>query len=91
MAITAYFQPKSMTAEMYGEALGRLEAAGKGAPDGRLNHVSGGEGDQLWVLEVWESPEQFAAFGETLMPILDEIGIDVGEPMISPLQKQIIG
>ena len=30
------------------------------------------------VYDVWESPEAFATFGETLMPILTDIGVDPG-------------
>ena len=30
--------------------------------------------------EIWDSREQFAAFGERLMPILAEVGINPGEP-----------
>ena len=40
--------------------------------------VDGGVG----VSEIWDSPEQFEAFGQRLMPILEEVGIDPGEPNI---------
>ena len=32
---------------------------------------------------MWSSLEEFEAFGEILMPILDEIGIEPAEPHIS--------
>jgi hypothetical protein len=32
------------------------------------------------VSEVWDSREQLNAFGERLMPVLAEIGIDPGQP-----------
>jgi hypothetical protein len=32
------------------------------------------------VSEIWDSLEQFQAFGERLMPLLAEVGIDPGEP-----------
>jgi hypothetical protein len=32
------------------------------------------------VSEIWDSMEQFQAFGERLMPILADIGIDAGRP-----------
>jgi hypothetical protein len=38
---------------------------------------------------VWESQEDFDKFGETLMPILAEKGIDAGEPMVAPLHSVI--
>jgi hypothetical protein len=35
------------------------------------------------VSEIWDSPEQLQAFGERLMPILADIGIEFsGEPEI---------
>jgi hypothetical protein len=34
----------------------------------------------LRVREVWDWREKFDAFGERLMPVLDEVGIDPGEP-----------
>jgi hypothetical protein len=33
-------------------------------------------------LPVWDSLEKFQAFGEKLMPILAEVGIDPGTPEI---------
>ena len=33
--------------------------------------------------EIWDSREQFEAFGERLLPVLAEVGIDVGgEPEV---------
>jgi hypothetical protein len=32
------------------------------------------------VSEIWDSREELDAFGERLMPVLEEIGIDPGEP-----------
>ena len=34
----------------------------------------------LRVSEVWDSREQIDAFGQRLMPLLAEMGIDPGEP-----------
>jgi hypothetical protein len=48
-------------------------------------------GDAVHVFDVWDSEDQFNAFGETLMPILQEEGIDPGEPDISPVHNVIVG
>lgn len=32
------------------------------------------------VSEIWDSLEQFQAFGERPMPLIAEIGIEAGEP-----------
>jgi hypothetical protein len=34
------------------------------------------------VFDVWESMEQFEKFGETLVPIMNALGADPGEPMV---------
>ena len=34
------------------------------------------------VSEIWDSREQFQAFGERLMPMITEMGIDPGEPEV---------
>ena len=40
------------------------------------------EGD-LKVSEIWESPEQLEAFGEQILPVLNEAGVQVtGEPEV---------
>ena len=82
MPIAAYFHPTGMTLEQYYEIHRRLEAAGVGLTDqtGRLHHSCFGEDGDLMVYDVWESPEAFEAFGAALMPILGELGVEVGEP-----------
>ena len=62
-------------------------AAVNDAPDGRDYHVCFGEDGNLRVSEIWDSREQFAAFGERLMPILAEVGIDPGKPEFIEVHK----
>jgi len=81
MAYAIQFTPK-MTAVQYDECMNQLSAAGAGAPAGRLYHACYGAGDRLRVFDVWDSPESFDRFGQTLMPILQRIGIDAGVPEI---------
>jgi len=83
--LTARFTPASMNAEQYHEVHRRLTEAGAGQPDGRVFHVCSGTGDRLCVVDVWESAEQFAAFGQKLMPILAEVGVDPGVPDMQPV------
>jgi hypothetical protein len=91
MAITVGFTPKSMSAAQYDECIRRLEQAGAGAPKGRLYHVCYGDRDNLRVFDVWESSEAFDEFGQTLMPILQELSIDPGTPEISEVHRIIPG
>lgn len=91
MAFAILFKPTSMDVSGYDEVIRRLEAAGAGAPPGRLYHACYGEGSDLRVVDVWESMETFERFGQTLMPLLQELGIDPGEPEIRPIHNTILG
>jgi hypothetical protein len=84
MSIVVRFKPSGLTRAQYDESVSRLEGAGHWPnPDGMQLHVLfGAEGD-LRVSEIWDSREQLQAFGDQLMPILTEIGIQFsGEPEI---------
>jgi hypothetical protein len=91
MAIGIYINPASMTAAQYDQIIGRLDAAGTGNPAGRLHHACFGSGDKLQVFEVWESQQAFDKFGETLMPIIQEIGVDPGSHVAEPVHNLIPG
>ena len=80
MSYVVRFTPKSMSTSKYDEVIKRLEAAGAGAPKGRLVHVAFGDPNELRVSDIWDTKENFEAFGATLMPILQEVGVDPGEP-----------
>jgi hypothetical protein len=92
MAIGMYFQPQSFTKDRYDEAIRRLEQAGAGSPPGRTYHFAfTGEGGGIEVFDVWESREAFEKFGETLVPILAELGADPGEPTVAEIHNVIVG
>ncbi len=81
MSVLARFTPSSLTLEKYEEVNRRLEESGDWpSPDGLEIHVLFGSEDNLRVSEIWSSQEQFAAFGERLMPVLADVGIEPGEP-----------
>lgn len=81
MSLLARFTPTSLTSEQYDESIRRLQEGGF-PPDGLAYHVCFGSEGNLRVSEIWDSPEQFKAFGERLMPLLSEVGIEPGEPEI---------
>jgi hypothetical protein len=89
MAIAMYFNPPSFNAAQYDEVDTALEKAGARTPAARTVHACFGEGDNLQIFDVWESQEDFDKFGETLMPILAEKGIDPGSPMVVPVHNII--
>ncbi len=91
MALGFYFAPKSMSLEQYDDVMRRLEAAGQSSPPGRLYHVAFAEGGGLHVFDVWDSQESFDRFGQTLMPILAEAGIDPGQPRVVEVHNIVAG
>jgi hypothetical protein len=80
MSVLARFTPRSLTVQKYEEVNRRLEESGHWPPDGMEYHVLFGPEDDLRVSEIWDSREQLEAFGEHLMPVLGDIGIEAGEP-----------
>jgi hypothetical protein len=84
MSIVARFSNTNLTTEKYAEANRRLEGAGLWPnPDGLEYHVCFESEGSLRVSEIWDSREQMDAFGERLMPILADVGIEFsGEPEI---------
>jgi len=91
MALGIYFQHGGFTAEKYAEALAKLEAAGAGTPDGRTLHVALETDGGINVFDIWDSQAQFDAFGETLVPILTGLGVELGAPMIATVHNVIEG
>ena len=87
MSILARFSPASLTAEQYDEGIRRLKEAGDFPPDGLDYHVCFGTDGNLRVSEIWDSQEQLDAFGEKLMPVLSEIGIEPGEPEVMEIHN----
>ena len=69
-----------MTAEKYDATMPAIEASGQFPPDGLEYHVAFSSGGSFRVSEIWDSMEQFEAFGQRLMPILAEGGIVLAGP-----------
>ena len=82
MSVLIRFAPSALSAEQYNESVRRLEDQGDFPPDGLDYHVCFGTDGNLRVSEIWDSHEQLEAFGERLMPLLAEVGIDPGEPEV---------
>ncbi len=70
-----------VTTEQYDETVRRLEKLGDWPPEGLEYHVAFRSNGSFRVSEIWDSREQFDAFGERLMPVLKDVGIELsGEP-----------
>jgi hypothetical protein len=89
MAFGIYFDVQGMTAEKFHRVHEQLAEAGQAEPAGRSSHTGFAVGDEIKVFDVWESMEQFEAFGATLMPILAENGIDPGQPVIGEIEMLV--
>ena len=90
MAIGIYFSAAGMSAAKYDECIKLLKKAGAGHPPGRSYHACFGPDDNLMVFDVWSSQAAFDKFGKTLMPILQQLGIDPGQPAVMPVHKVIL-
>ena len=91
MALGLYFTPTTpMTAQKYDDCINRLKKAGAAHPAGRLYHAAFESSDGLTVFDVWTSQAAFDAFGQTLMPIMQEIGVNPGQPSVMPVYNVIV-
>jgi hypothetical protein len=79
-----------VSTDQYDETIRKLEDQGDFPPDGLELHVAFMVDGQLRVSEVWDSQEKFEAFGERLMPVLADVGIEPGEPTILEVHNTIV-
>jgi hypothetical protein len=80
-SILVRFAPTSdVTTEQYDETMRQLEKSGDWLPEGLEFHVAFKSDGKFRVSEIWDSREQFEAFGERLMPVLKDAGIEPGQP-----------
>ncbi len=90
MSVVLVHQGPSLTQEKYEETVRRLtggksrvESPSDWPVEGLLMHVAGQSPQGFRVVDVWESEEACNRFGETLAPILQEVGIDA-QPELYP-------
>jgi hypothetical protein len=86
--VVAVFQEPNFTQAQYEESVrrvtggkSRVESPADWPVEGLLAHIAGEGENGFRVVDVWESEEAFRRFGETLIPILQELGIE-GQPEI---------
>ena len=84
MAVVGVFQSPTLTQEQYEETIRRLtggkdrmESPSDWPVPGLLVHIAGQGDSGFRVVDVWESQEAFDSFGEKLLPVLQELGIEV--------------
>jgi hypothetical protein len=91
MALGVYFTNRNFAPDRYDDAVRQLEEAGAGAPKGRSYHVAFEKDGEIIVFDIWDSQEDFEAFGPTLMPILTGLGVEIAEPVIGRVHNTIEG
>ena len=86
MAIAVLFEFPNDSLSKYDEVL-QGEPRTQDQP-ARSFHVCFEMGSGFGVLDVWDSEEAFARFGDVLRPILAKVGLQ-GEPKIYPVHNTI--
>jgi hypothetical protein len=66
-----------VTTEQYDDTIRRLDNSGDWLPKGLEYHVAFKSNGNFRVSEIWDSREQLDAFGERLMPVLKDVGIEL--------------
>ena len=78
-SVLVRFTPKNVTSEQYNETIRRLRTLGVWPPEGLDYHVAFGSSGDFRVSEVWDSPQEFEAFATCLIPVLEDVGIELSE------------
>ena len=79
-----------VTAEQYDETIRRLEKSGDWLPEGLEYHVAFKSNGNFRVSEIWDSQKQLDAFGEHLMPVLKDVGIELaGKPEVLEIHNML--
>jgi hypothetical protein len=90
VAVVLVHQGSGLTREQYEETIRRLagkekmESPSDWPVEGLLVHVAGEGPNGFRVVDVWESEEACNRFGETLRPVLQEVGITAVPEMYPP-------
>ena len=89
MAFGFFFQPAGFSPAVYDQAIEELDRAGAGfgSVPGRTFHCAMEVDGSIAVFDIWESMEQFEKFGQTLVPIMNQLGADPGQPMVSTIHN----
>jgi hypothetical protein len=90
VAVVLVHQGAGLTKESYEESVrkvtggkSRVESPSDWPVEGLLAHVAGEGESGFRVVDVWESEEAAQRFGKTLIPILQEVGVNA-KPEIYP-------
>jgi hypothetical protein len=94
--IVAVFEGPGFTQQNYEESVRKLTGKNKMTSpsewpvEGLLVHVAGQGPNGFRVVDVWTSEDAFRRFGEKLVPLLRELGIE-GQPETYPAHTVVTG
>lgn len=89
--ILAVFDLAADSAEQYDQITQALEAAGAGIPKGRLYHIAYATDAGIVVADIWESGALLDQFAQTLIPVVQKLGLTPIQPQIYPVHDIITG
>ena len=95
VAIGFLFDIPGMTSEQYDEVCRNLNngqpftSLSQWPEAGIISHVAGLTPDGWRVLDVWESEEAFQRFGQKLVPLLRQAGVQDVEPQAFPVHNVV--
>ena len=92
MAYVRLFDNPEGTQEQYDAARDRLGVTAENMPDGGVLHVAGPSPTGGWrVVEVWESEDAARKFDEeTLLPLLQSVGVERPEAQSWPVHNLVV-
>ncbi|KAB1142378.1 hypothetical protein F7R91_29480 [Streptomyces luteolifulvus] len=92
MAIVAVFEMPGMTQAQYEQSADKVAGRPGGVKSpsdwpvaGLISHTAAPTDNGWIVVDVWESAEAFQQFGETIVPILRELGVPDPQPKVYPV------
>ncbi len=88
MPVAVHIACEHMSKADYERVIEELEASGAGDPQGRVSHTAYGE-DNVQMLDVWESREDFEAHRDRLFSVMKAAGFGGGDVNVHPLHSDL--
>jgi hypothetical protein len=80
---------KGATEKQYDDSVTDLAAAGQLKLKERPHHFAAIKNDGMYIIDIWESEEAFAKFGEIMIPIVTKHGITPPQIQVLPLHNEL--
>jgi hypothetical protein len=82
------FEDPNMDAKDYDAILKEMETAGTLYNEKRISHVAFERNGKWCVVDIWDSPESSAEFGQkVLQPIFAKLGLNPPQPTVLPVHN----